>query len=97
MINKFAVHDERETAVANAAYRLAYVVVSFGVLLSVAYRALVLAQPSWDLLAWVVLGGVAATVYEASAQTLTRRRAGVAIVIAAAAAIVAILLVVLVR
>ena len=97
MISKFAAHDERETAVANAAYRLAYVVVSFGVLLSVAYRGLVLAQPSWDLLAWVVLGGVAATAYEARAQTLTRRWAGVAFAVAATAAVMAIVLVALVR
>ena len=93
MIGKFAAHDERETAVANAAYRLAYIVVSFGVLLSVAYRGLVLAQPSWDLLAWVVLGSVAATAYEARAQILTRRWAGVALAAAVAAAVMAILLV----
>jgi hypothetical protein len=97
VISKFAAPDEREAAVANAAYRLGYIVVSFGVLLSAAYRGLVSNEAAWDLLAWVVLGGAVASVYQAQAQTLSRRWAAAALATAAVAAIVAILLVVLTR
>ena len=97
MMDRLATHDERETAVANAGYRLAYTVVSFGVLLSVAYRGLVENQASWDLLGWVMLGGLAATVYQAQARTLNRRWAVAGVAIAVLAALVAIALVTLTR
>ena len=48
------VRDEREAAVEQGGDRLAYIVVSYGLLLIVAYRSFVERQASWDLLALVV-------------------------------------------
>lgn len=55
--------DEREARIHLAADRLAYVAVSYGLLLSVVYRSFVLGDPSWDLLALVVLGGIVGVAY----------------------------------
>ena len=50
------VRDEREAAVEQGGDRLAYLVVSYGLLLVVAYRSIVERQASWDLLGLVVQG-----------------------------------------
>jgi hypothetical protein len=50
--------DERETRVDLAADRVAYLVLSYGLLLSVAYRSFVNGDAAWDLIGLVVLGGV---------------------------------------
>lgn len=55
--------DERETQIDLAADRVAYLVVSYGLLASVAYRSLVNGDASWDLLGLVVLGGVVGLAY----------------------------------
>ena len=73
MNNQPITRDERTTAVENASYRLAYFVLSFGILMSVAYRSFVLHESSWDLLALIVLGGVIATLYQKAYQVLSRR------------------------
>jgi 1,4-dihydroxy-2-naphthoate octaprenyltransferase len=65
--------DERTVVVENASYHIAYLVMSFGLLASVAYRSFVLQQSSWDLLALVILGGATATVYQGTNRTLSRR------------------------
>ncbi|MCX7681969.1 MAG: hypothetical protein N2508_08430 [Anaerolineae bacterium] len=67
------VRDERTTAVENASYRLAYTVLSFGALVIVAWRALFLRQPLWDLIALVCLTSVLATAYQAVHNIFTRR------------------------
>ena len=69
--------DERTVAVENSSYRWAYVVLSFGLLLSTAYRAFERNEPAWDLLGLVVLGGAVVTIYQANHRVLTRRWAGV--------------------
>jgi hypothetical protein len=46
-----------------AADRLAYLVVSYGLLAIVAYRGLVERAASWDLLAVVILGGLVGMAY----------------------------------
>jgi hypothetical protein len=80
--------DERTVAVENASYRVAYLVVSFGLLLSVAYRSFVREETSWDLLGLVVLGGLVATLYQGSARVLNRRWT----VLSVAAIVLAVLL-----
>ncbi|HEY4693933.1 MAG TPA: hypothetical protein VIH16_10890 [Bellilinea sp.] len=72
MNNQPVTRDERSTAVENASYRVAYLVMSYGALAIVAYRGFVLQQSSWDLLALVVLGGATATVYQGSNKVLSR-------------------------
>ncbi len=65
--------DERTIAVENASYRLAYLVLSFGLLAAIAYRAFFLDQPSWDLFALVVIGGGIATFYQMANRIIPAR------------------------
>ncbi len=73
MNNQSISRDERTTVVENVSYRIAYLVISFGLLASVAYRSFVLQQSSWDLLALVILGGAIATMYQGISKVLSRR------------------------
>jgi hypothetical protein len=66
------VRDEREAAVEQGGDRLAYIVLSYGLLVIVAYRSLVDRQASWDLLALVVLGGIVSVGYRMSRRALSR-------------------------
>lgn len=50
--------DEREARVDFAADRVAYLAVSYGLLVSVAYRSFVNGDAAWDLIGLVVLGGI---------------------------------------
>ena len=77
--------DKRPATVDHTNYRLAYGLLAFGVLASVAYRGFVLQQESWDLLALVVLSGAISTIYGYQQAALSRRtltELGLAIVIA---------------
>ncbi|MFO0845272.1 MAG: hypothetical protein U0797_23295 [Gemmataceae bacterium] len=66
--------DERTIAVENASYRLAYLAISFGLLLAVAYRGFVRQEEnSWDLLGLVILGGVLSVAYQAFHHVIDRR------------------------
>lgn len=65
--------DERTLTVENSSYRWAYLVLSYGLLLSTAYRSLVLGQAAWDLLALVVVGGAVAALYQGAHRVLSRR------------------------
>jgi hypothetical protein len=85
------VRDERTVAVEHASYRWAYLVLSYGLLLSVMYRSFVLHEASWDLLLLVIVGGAVSALYQNSYRVLTRRwlilsaaAAGIALVIGAA-------------
>jgi hypothetical protein len=89
--------DERTTAVENAGYRIAYFVMSFGLLASVAYRGFVLQQSSWDLLALVILGGATATLYQGANKILSRRWVFVTAVTMVIAGLLAVALVMILR
>jgi hypothetical protein len=78
MTGRNLARDERTVAVENASYRLGYMVLAFGILLSVAYRGLVLQEASWDLLALVVVSGLVTAIYQGGRTVLTRRWAMVA-------------------
>ncbi len=56
--------DEREIAVENASYSLAYKIIIYAVLVDVIYRSLVYKQQTLDLLGIVIFGGAVATVYQ---------------------------------
>lgn len=85
--------DERELSIHQAADRLAYLVLAFGVLVAVAYRSLVLDQASWDLLALVVGTGFVGAGYRIWKRAATPQWALLLVVTAAAAAVVALVLV----
>lgn len=79
MNNQSVTRDERTAAVENTSYRFAYLVMSFGLLVCIAYRGFALQQSSWDLLALVILGGATATIYQGTNKVLSHRW-GIAVV-----------------
>ena len=55
--------DEREVRIDLAADRIAYLVVSYGLLVSAAVRSFVNGDAAWDLVGLVVLGGIVGLIY----------------------------------
>jgi 1,4-dihydroxy-2-naphthoate octaprenyltransferase len=90
MKNQSVVRDERTVSVENSSYRWAYLLLSFGLLIIVAYRGFVWRESSWDLLALVVLSGVVTTLYQGTHRVLSRRWALVAITTGLVAALIAV-------
>jgi hypothetical protein len=80
--------DERETGVDLAADRLAYLVLSFGLLAVVAYRGFVDHAASWDLLGLVVLSGAVGTAYRLRQRVVSRRWESVAMASVAVALVI---------
>lgn len=79
------VRDEREAAVEQGGDRLAYIIMSYGLLLIVAYRSFAERQASWDLLALVVAGGIVSVGYRMWRHAVSRNAlmvAGLTIAIA---------------
>ena len=81
--------DEREQGIDHAADRLAYLVLSFGLLAIVAFRSFVDGTSSWDLLGLVVLGGLVGTLYRLARRAVSREWVIVAAGTAAVAIVVA--------
>lgn len=92
MNTDFIERDERTLSVENAGYRLAYMLLSYGLLVLVMVRAFFYNQSNWDLLALVVAGGLVTTAYQAINKTITRRWLLVVVVLAAFSALVAAVL-----
>lgn len=84
--------DERELAVDLAADRLAAIVLSFGILAIVAWRAFVDDEASWELLALLILSGIVGTGYRIGKRTTSVRLVSVMALAAAVAVVVAIVL-----
>jgi hypothetical protein len=85
--------DERTVAVENAGYRWGYILLTFGLLLDVAWRGWWRGEAAWDLLALVFGGSLVSTLYLARYKALGRGWAwkgllagGIAAVLAAATA-----------
>ena len=64
--------DERTVAVENASYRAAYALVTFALLLDMAYRGAFRNEAAWDLMALVVAGGAVCSIHQARQNTLAR-------------------------
>ncbi len=79
--------DERTIAVENAGYRIAYLLLSFGVLGIVALRSWGRDEQSWDLLGLVLAGGIVNSLFQARHRVLGKRW----VVVAALTLIVALL------
>lgn len=97
MMTQVVERDERTAAVENASYRLAYMVLTYGLLISAAYRSFAYEQATWDLLGLVVVGGAIATLYQGRSRILTRRWALLAVGSMVLAAVVAGLVVLVAR
>lgn len=89
--------DERTVAIEHASYRVAYLVLSYGLLLSTMYRSLVRDEGAWDLLGLVILGGAVSTLYQANFRVLSRRWLVLSAASAVAAAVVAVVIVLVLR
>jgi len=89
--------DERTVTIENAGYRWAYLFLSFGLLLLVAYRSFMQHESPWDLLLLVVLGGVVGTVYQGWHRVLSKHWVIASLLAIAVAALIAVVLVLLRR
>ncbi|HSL77598.1 MAG TPA: hypothetical protein VK867_11675 [Candidatus Limnocylindrales bacterium] len=96
MWNRFP-RDEREVAIDQAGDRLAYLVISYGVLVVVAWRSFVEGVATFELLALVVLSGAVGAAYRARHRAFTRDSAIVLGVTILGALVVAVLIAVLLR
>ena len=56
--------DERYYAVENASYKIAYMIISYGLLLLIVIRSLLFQQANWDLFVLVIVSSFAATIYQ---------------------------------
>jgi hypothetical protein len=72
---------ERETRIDHAVDRIGYLVVSFGLLVIVAYRSFVNGEAAWDLIGLVILGGIVGLGYRAARQGLGSGRWRVMLVV----------------
>lgn len=72
-MRSFVPRDEGETRIDLAADRVAYLVLSYGLLLIVAYRSFVKGDAAWDLIGLVVLGGVVGLAYRIRQGVASRR------------------------
>ncbi len=64
--------EEHTVGIEKASYRFAFLVISAGLLITVAYRSFALHQKNWDLLSLVILGGITA-LYRGTHKDLSRR------------------------
>ena len=86
--------DERTYAIETASYRWAYTFMSFALLIDVAVRSFVSKEAAWDLLAFVVIGGLICTWYQARHKANPPYRVWIAVaIICATMAILAALVV----
>ncbi|MCZ2111865.1 MAG: hypothetical protein LC118_20295 [Dehalococcoidia bacterium] len=89
--------DERTSAVENASFRWAFLAMSFALLGSIAFRALVFRQSNWDLMAIVILGGGISYAYQGLHRAITKRWFAVSALAVLVAAVISILTVVSLR
>jgi hypothetical protein len=91
-MNHLVIRDEREMGVDLAADRLAGIVLSFGILVIVAWRAFTQDEASWDLLGLLILSGVVATGYRMTRRATSRRLVSVMAIAAVIGAVAAVVL-----
>lgn len=89
MIAQSADRDERTLAVENAGYRWSSYVLSFGLLLLVAYRSFANGESNWDLLALVIVAGAVNAIYQGTRKVLYQRWVVMSAVTFAIAAVLA--------
>lgn len=87
--------DERTVTIEKSSHSIAYLFMSFALLLDVAYRAFILGESSFDLLVIIVLSGVIATLYQARNRTLTPSWIKTTVMALAIAIVIAIMIVTL--
>jgi hypothetical protein len=96
-MNHLVSRDERESSVDRAGDRLAYLVLSFGLLAIVAYRSFADGAASWDLLGLVILGGLVGMLYRLARRAVSRDGIILAVGTTAVALVVAAIIVFVTR
>ncbi len=82
MNDQLKIRDERTVSVENASYKIGFIMLSFGVLLILSVRGLVLHQAYWDLFALVMVSSWVAVFYQSTHQVRTASwRAIVAVIL----------------
>lgn len=89
-MNRLVTRDEREVSVDLMGDRLAAIVLSFGILVIVAWHAFVDNAASWDLLGLLILSGLIGTGYRVGRHAASRQLVSVLAVAAIIAALLAI-------
>ena len=89
-MNRLGARDEREAGIDLAADRIAYIVLSFGILAIAMWRAWTLEESSWDLLGLLILSGVIGTGYRISRRATSTRLVSVVALAAVLGVIVAV-------
>ena len=69
-MNERVARDERTVAVENASYRWGYILLTYALLVDVAYRGLVRQEAAWDLMALVIVSGGVCTAYQTRQRIL---------------------------
>ena len=93
-MNRGLVRDERELGVDQAADRLSYLVLAFGLLIAVAYRGFANDESAWDLLGLVVLSGIVGAAYRVRERVASRQWMAVTIATGLIALVVAAIVVI---
>lgn len=91
-MNPLIARDERELSIDLAADRLAVMVLSFGILAIVAWRAFVDREASWDLLGLLILSGLVGTGYRVGKRATSMRLVSVMALAGVIALVVAVVL-----
>jgi hypothetical protein len=65
--------DERTITIEHSSYRWGYFVITYGLLLIIAFRAFIYKESNWDLMALVILSGLITTAYQGLHKILSRR------------------------
>ncbi len=84
--------DERTEAVVGVSCRWAYIILYFGLLIDVAYRAVFRHEAVWDLLALIFVGSAAAIIHQIRQKTWTRRQTRDAVLFGLLGALFAVVL-----
>ena len=91
---RLVARDEREAGVDLVADRLVLLVLSYGVLAIVAYRAFALREQAWDLMALLVGSGLVGLGYRLRQGVVSKGVGGLAVAATIIAAAVALVLVI---
>jgi hypothetical protein len=87
--------DERTMSVENQSYRIGYLILDFGILIDIMYRAFMFNESAWDLFGIIFLGGIVTTIYQCNNKILTKNWVKSTVLISLLSAFVAVAMVIL--
>jgi hypothetical protein len=87
--------DERTMSVENQSYRIGYLILDFGILIDIMYRAFMFNDSAWDLFGIIFIGGLITTIYQYKGKILTKNWVKSTVLISILSAIVGAAMVIL--